>query len=99
MAPDAPQPGRERSADDRLAAATARLTEAERREVADFAEFLEARHLQQNGTPASTSEQPLQAAHLRGSLQPWADKIGTGVDFQHAARDLRKEQTDPGVSS
>lgn len=79
------------SVEERIAQATAELTEQERREVADFAEFLCAKRSGQALDAAS--DQPLDVAHLRGTLKPWADRMGSGVEFQHAARALRQEPT------
>jgi hypothetical protein len=87
----------QQSVEDRIARATAELSEQERREVADFAEFLRAR--QPGKAVYAASDQPLDVAHLRGTLKPWADRIGSGVEFQHAAHALRQEPTHSRASS
>lgn len=79
-----------RDAASRLAQATPKLTEQQRHEVADFAEFLAERSAP---TAAPVQEQPhaehpgprkMDLEKLRGSLAHLKDQYKSGVELQHA---------------
>lgn len=72
----------------RLAQAASKLTEDQRREVADFAEFLVDRPTHPPASQAAQANQTkprkMNLEELRGSLAHLKDQYKSGVELQHA---------------